>query len=61
MFVSFTTDPFDSNEFAQVPIWCALPIGISVFFLYGLEKIPCPTRAIVLHSDVMVFTGDLGP
>ena len=26
-------------------------LAISVFFLYGLEEIPCPTRAIVLHSD----------
>ena len=26
-------------------------MSISVFFLYGLEKIPCPTGAIVLHSN----------
>ena len=26
-------------------------LAISVFFLYGLEEIPCPTRVIVLHSD----------
>ena len=51
MFIGFTTDSFDNNEFSQVLSGAGFLLAVSVFFLYGLEEMPYPTGAIVFHSD----------
>ena len=60
MFVGFTTNTFNQNEFAKVLSGAGFLLALSVFFLYGLEEMPYPAGAIVFHSDGIAKALGLG-
>ena len=60
MLVGFSTDSFNSKEFAQVLSGAGFLLAISVFFLHGLEEISYPAGAIVFHSDGIAKALGLG-
>ena len=60
MFIGFTTNTFNQNEFAKVLSGAGFLLALSVFFLYGLEEMPYPAGAIVFHSDGIAKALGLG-
>ena len=46
----FLLDAFDIRIFAGIISTSGFLVGLSVFFMYGIEEVPFPIGAIVFHS-----------